>query len=520
MRLTARQYMESLLYVKDRETAGIVPFVLKPIQQKYYDGASLRDVILKSRRVGISTAIAADFFSEQQTSEGIDAVVCAHTAKSTHYLLEMVRLFYNMLQVQIRPRVENFNMNAITFPDLHASYTIQTAGSQDPGRATAIHRLHCSELAFWEEDPETQFKGLAGCVPSTGEIRVESTPNGKGNYFFQMYDAAKLGLSAYKAFFFPWWDDRQYAFDSNHPLVIPQNRGELVYTSEEAKMAVANGLTEGQIRWRRWAISEFGDLCAQEFPEDDVTCFLLAGLGYFDKASLSRMLKSAKEPLRIVQEGTGVCRIWEIADPKERYAFGADASEGIEGGDRSGAFLYSLTTGKQAMTLQGLWGPSEFAALINKYGRIYNNAYTGIENDKYGALVLHYLEETFLYPNLHYHSLENNPKEVKLGYPTTSLAKITGDGELNDAIKANELEIRDKEVLGEMSSYVRLKTGKIGAASGTHDDLVSCTKIGWQMRKYAPTRPIQTIEPEMRPRYPVGMPTRAAPAFKRYLENV
>jgi len=241
---------------------------------------------------------------------------------------------------------------------------------------------------------------------------------------------------------------------------------------------------------------------------------------FFDKVALLNLIKRAPAPIQVAQEGTGEVRIWEKPDPKERYALGADASEGIEGGDRSAGFIYSLNSGKQALTLHGLWSPSEFAALINKYGRMYNNAYLGVEGgvDKWGSLVLQYLVDNLSYPNLHYHPYGDKMQEVKVGYPTTSLAKATADSELNDAIKANELEIRDKEVLGEMGSYVRKATGKIEAASGTHDDLVSAAKIAWQMRTYAPTRPIQTVEVGTMPRY--AQIHRGPPAFRQYLEKV
>jgi hypothetical protein len=519
--LTPREYLETFLYVKDRETAQVVPLVLYPIQKQYLDGATQRDIILKSRRQGLSTAIGAEFFSDQQTSKGLDCKVVAHRAESTRYLLEMVRLFYLSLPPRIQVKTENFNMNAITFPSLNASYAIETAGAESPGRAMAIHRLHVSELAFWEYQPEEQFRGLSGCVPSTGKIRIESTPNGQGNLFHQLYQEAKLGLSSYRAWFFPWFQDPGYSFAPDHLLTLPKDRGDLEYSAEESKLAVQHGLTQGQIRWRRWAKAEYGDMFDQEFPEDDVKCFLVAGLPFFDKVALVRAMQNALPPLKTVQEGTGWVRIWENPDPTERYAFGADASEGLEKGDRAGMFVFSLHTGHQVATLHGVWTPSEFAKLIDQYGRRYNDAYGAIENDKYGALVLKYLEEKFCYPNLHYHPSTDNPKEVKIGYPTTSLSKIMADEELNDGLKSAELQIRDKEVLGEMSSYVKLRSGKVGATAGTHDDLVSAAKIAWQMRKYAPTRPIKTTEEARYPRFgPYGTNRRPTPAFKRYLDEV
>ncbi len=523
MKLGWRQYLERFLSVKDRETYRIVPLVLWDLQREWLNEAGLNEWIVKSRRQGFSTAIGGEFFSEMQVEEGqgIEARVVAHKADSTKYLLDMVKTFYLELPrpMKDRIRVENFNTNEITFPDLHASYRIETAGSQDPGRATAIHRLHVSELAFWEDDAEAQFKGLAGCVPVSGKKRVESTANGRGNFFHKGYQDAKLGLSVYVARFYAWFRDKGYRLRADSPVALPKDRvSPLEYTAEETRLVLLHGLDEEQIRWRRAKVQEFGSLFPQEFPENDVDAFLPGGTCFFDRVSLMRISKMALDAVKVEREGTGDVRIWMMADPKERYAFGGDAAEGLEGGDRSAGYIYSLNTGQQAATLQGLWSPSEFARLVDKYGRMYNNAYTGVERDKSGALVLQYLDEIYKYPNLHYHPSATNLSEVKLGYPIGEFAKFTADNELNDAIKSNEFLIRDREVLGEMSSFVRHKSGKVEAAAGTHDDLVSAAKIAWQLRKYAPTRPVQTVENEAN-RYRVPA-RRGPPAFKTYLEKV
>jgi hypothetical protein len=68
-------------------------------------------------------------------------------------------------------------------------------------------------------------------------------------------------------------------------------------TPEEQKLKGAWGLDDDQIRWRRGKQRELRDRFAQEYPEDDVTCFLASGRCCFDIGALmGAQARIASEP--------------------------------------------------------------------------------------------------------------------------------------------------------------------------------------------------------------------------------
>lgn len=61
------------------------------------------------------------------------------------------------------------------------------------------HNCLASEVAFWDK-ADDKMQILEASVPVTGSLVVESTPNGVGNYFHQLWDGAVDGKNGYV----PW----------------------------------------------------------------------------------------------------------------------------------------------------------------------------------------------------------------------------------------------------------------------------------------------------------------------------
>ena len=86
-------------------------------------------------------------------------------------------------------------------------------------RGSAIDYLHCSEVASWGEGGEDYFLGLVNCVIAgyQTEVFVESTAQGVGGLFYNLFWDAYNGKSGFKPAFFPWFIYSHYtkAFKSN-----------------------------------------------------------------------------------------------------------------------------------------------------------------------------------------------------------------------------------------------------------------------------------------------------------------
>jgi len=132
-------------------------------------------------------------------------------------------------------------------------FYIGTAGSRQFGRGDTITDLHCSEVAFWK-DPKSLLGGLFQAVPRSGNISIESTGNGTGNWFHRSTMRAAAGSSRYRMHFLPWQDFKEYTVPLND-LEKSRILNNLSEEFEEVCMP-ARGFTAGQIAFRREKLEE------------------------------------------------------------------------------------------------------------------------------------------------------------------------------------------------------------------------------------------------------------------------
>jgi hypothetical protein len=148
----------------------------------------------------------------------------------------------------VRPSTEASNSKELVFGELDSGYKVGTAGNKGVGRGNNLQYFHGSEVAFWPHADE-HAKGILQAVPRAKETEIilESTANGLGNYFHQMWQAAEAGDSDFLPIFVPWyWQDEYRADDI----------GSFEANEEEEGLMDAYGVDEGQLLWRREKIAE------------------------------------------------------------------------------------------------------------------------------------------------------------------------------------------------------------------------------------------------------------------------
>jgi len=200
----------------------------------------------------------------------------------------------------------------------------------------------------------------------------------------------------------------------------------------------------------------------------------------FDMKALNEMYQDAKERDPVSIERNFIMTYINNQVGK-RYVIGADAATGV-GKDESAFVIGSATPssitvvccGKQKMP------EVEFADLLDKKGRYYNNGTLVVEAAPVGKATLNKLEE------LHYPRLYK--EKDKVGFQTTRLTKgpmLVAD--LAEAIKDRVLNIYDFEIIEQLMSYIRTEKGTYEATSGARDDYVSALMMLIQGVKAAPS---------------------------------
>jgi hypothetical protein len=273
-------------------------------------GRPVRVIVLKARQIGFSTYIGGEIYHKTTTRENMRAAVIAHDKDSTANLFEMHKLFFDtQRELAFRPMRKNLNEKVLSFenpttnpalkranPGLRSRIEVHTAGDKNAGRSNTYQIIHASEVAFWE-DAKTTMTSLLQTVPDLPETEVylESTANGIGGYFYDMWQQAKRGENDFVPVFVAWWEHEEYqtAVPARFEVGAPG-------WEEEVELQKAYNLTLGQLAWRRSKIANnfSGDkeLFKQEFPSNDAEAFLVSGRATFDRDKLSKVMDTCTKP--------------------------------------------------------------------------------------------------------------------------------------------------------------------------------------------------------------------------------
>lgn len=245
------------------------------LQEQLSRVGKVRALILKGRQQGMSTMIQARYFHRVITRPGTKAYILTHEAEATKNLFEMTQRYYDKLPSGLCAPADKASSKELYIRKYDSGYAVGTAGNKGAGRSQTIQLFHGSEVAFWP-NAEDHAKGVLQAVSSEPgtEIILESTANGIGNYFHQMWIAAESRKSEYQAIFVPWyWQDEYTATDVDFNLTEEEDYIYRLYSSD--------GMTHRHLAWRRIKIAELSndadvglEYFKQEFPCSSTEAFL------------------------------------------------------------------------------------------------------------------------------------------------------------------------------------------------------------------------------------------------------
>ena len=448
------------LYRINTKSGDLITFKENSIQRYLNDNCSNRYDILKARQFGITTnevLKALDFaiFNKNKT-----VCILAHEQDAIKKIFSIVRRAIKFMDQNFAPVVDKGggSQYEIRFPEINSKIYCDLEV-----RGDTIHYLHVSEVAFIKE--RERIDATLQAVPLDCHVSRETTPNGLGDF----YDDWINKNSIYQKFFFPWYmhDEYKIKIDS------------IVYTDEEkkliskAKSIYGIKITKEQINFRRFKKSEIKKMFIQEYPEDDVSCFLMSGNNVLDLENINRIKAEFKEPIDIID---GI-EIYEHME-SSLYVIGADTAEGV-GGDYSVCTCYNVNTREQAAAFRGQLKPSDFARKIKQMADLFTKngqepPLTAVERNNHGHAVLLELDEHIEYSNLY------TTKDGRVGWVTDRVTRPIMVDAFVESVDNNTIAIKQHELLNECLTLISDK-GKIQAADGKHDDCVIASCIALQM---------------------------------------
>ncbi len=471
--------MHALLRIRDRQgrLARLTP---NRVQRGFAARCGQRNIVLKARQLGITTYVAAQFFLSTITRPGTLTVQVAHDRESAEQIFRIVHRFLEHLPLRLQAGAlvtSRDNVGQIVFPRLDSEYRIESAGDSSAGRGMTIQNLHCSEVARWPRDASATLASLRAAVPANGEVVLESTPCGAGGVFYDEWQRAEE--SGYVKHFFPWWFEDSYTKTVSSRGGGDSDEGPALsdlalLTEDERKLSANEGLTPGQIAFRRWLQSEFRGLAPQEYAEDDVHCFLASGDCVFDLEKIEQRLAECGEPPETRDNAR--LRIWLPPRPRREYILGVDPAGGGSEGDFACAEVLEKETAMQCAELRGHFTPQELAARVAALAREYNQALVAVERNNHGHAVLAHLARGDRYERLYEHG-------GQLGWLTSAVTRPAMLANLAAVLGDAPHLFSSQALLEECRTFVRYPDGNSAAAAGAHDDCVIAAAIALAVRQ-------------------------------------
>lgn len=523
-------FCHNILRIKD-QNAQLVPLILKPVQIKiaeyliecWIENKPIRLIVLKARREGVSTLVAAFYYWITSMNNNYNCYMLSNDETGASYIFDMHQIFYDEMDDDIRPMRRHNNRKILRFenpndeqrtkiPGRRSEIRVGSAKTKKVGSGYMTNLLHVSELAKCEKPEETMIsiKQSIPKPPKWSSSIIESTAFGAGNYFHKEWKRAEAGQSEYTPLFFPWFDEPEYSVE------VPAG---FMPTEYEAQLKKKFKLTDGQIAWRRRSIRDECDgdenIFKQEYPSTPDEAFLVSGRGVFAPSTLA--WHEAHSPKEILWRGNiafnfiehrgavrqkahadedarGALTIYAKPDRKNEmhYALGADVAEGIDvssdkysKGDRSSVHILCQETGQQVAKYVDWISPDHFANVIFYMGRMYNNAYCGIESNNHGLVTLTCLRDLDYPLNLIHHSIVYGESyedgTEKLGWLTNRRTKPLLIDTLSAGLRDKEIWGLDSDTIAELRTYTKDGRGRMGGEQGCYDDQVISLGIAYMM---------------------------------------
>jgi hypothetical protein len=525
------RYARNNLWIRNKD-AQIVPFEPNIAQRELIgrvitlleSGQPVRIIILKARQMGLSTAVEAIIYWWTTTHKNITSAIIAHEDVASKNLYNMFKRYYDNSNPLFKPSRKYDTRSDLTFAledadgnqiGLNSVIKTATAKNTSAGRSDTIQLLHGSEVASWDNGEEL-VASLLQTVPVRPNtmIFLESTAEGRGNFFYKQWTKSVKGETVFEPFFFPWWIQDEYEMEGediaewspDEKDIIELMReglkiGDTVYQISEDKI-------QAKMRFRRYKEREFAatpERLLQEYPSTAHEAFIASGQTVFNIKALSHMEKqcgdekSDKKYTLFENQAHNVevsevtdaehkkhtpLKIWDMPEPNEEYVIGADVAEGLVDGDYSVADIIRKKDMKTVARYRGHPDPDQFGTILEQLGRFYNYALVGVEINNHGLTTVQRLRNLF-YRNLY--RRERGMDEVfetmtsSFGWKTDMKTKPLSVDYLAEAIREGYIIDRDIVFVEEAYSYVKDDRGKTNAEIGSHDDTIMAKAIALQL---------------------------------------
>jgi hypothetical protein len=423
---------------------GVVPFVLRDYQREMLTNFNdeRNSIIMTPRQAGKSVTVAAYLLWYVLFNAGKVVALLANKGDVAKEILSRIQLSYENLPPWLQQGVKECNKFSLVLEN--DSRILASATTKSNIRGFTVNIIFIDEAAHVENWDE-YFTSVIPTISTGKETKIilVSTPNGL-NHFHKLWVNAETGRNNYKPL-------------RVHYSQVPH------YTEA----------------WKQKTLSDL-NFDMQKFAQEYECDFIGSAATLIDGKKLKELVHQIP-----IASKDGLSQ-YALPVKGHKYAIICDVSHG-KGFDYSAFQLIDVT----AMPYQqvcvfrdNVTTPVDYAAIIHRTAKTYNEAIVLIEINGIGEQVAYTIQTDFGYENILF--TENcgrmgkkitggfgGTSGLEKGIRTTRLVKVVGCSILKLLIEQNKLIINDYDTIGEIHTFTK-KNNSYEAASGKTDDLVMC----------------------------------------------
>lgn len=373
--------------------------------------------------------------------------ILANKAETAREILSRIQLAYEHLPKWLQQGVVEWNKGSFELEN--GSRVLAAATSSNNIRGFSINLLILDEAAFvegWDDFFASVFPTISS--GNTTKLVLISTVNGL-NHFYKITSLARQKKNNFNLISADWTARPGRTVDWKQETLAAMNFDQDKFAQEHENRYLGSSGT------------------------------LIAGW------KLQELV-----PQTPIAEHAGICQ-YERPNKNRTYVGVADVSRG-KGLDYSALQIMDVTEMPYQQVLSfrdNTITPGDFAEIINRVGRQYNNCSMMVEVNDIGQQVAESLYFDYEYENLLFtESAGKQGKRITMSYKssgtdrgirTTKTVKAIGCSMLKLLVEQNQLLLHDFESIHELSTFSK-KGASYEAEQGCHDDLVMCLVLfGW-----------------------------------------
>lgn len=493
-KLKSKEWRISHLYkIRDKDEK-IVQFSPRTAQKHFFENSHWRNIILKSRRLGFTTFEAIDMLDDVLWNPNKDALFIAHTEKVAVEIFQNILNFsWETFPLKELYKVSTDRANQLKFDFGDGSFSSVKVASS--GRGGGFGRVHISEFGklckYYPAKATEVITGTIPAVPLSGRIDIESTAEGEGGPFYEMFWEAWLRgepkyPSDFKAHFYNWrWDTHEVEKAKPYIEEFKKSDDKAFFLDYQKK----HKLTDMEITYyfMQWlSFNKKWWMLRQEMPFTPEEAFTSSGNKVFNQEALQE--QKTKKGTR-----DGQWEIFEEYQVGSKYVMGADVALGV-GRDSSTAVVLKLGIKAEVVAIfeDKNIPPDLFAHELKRYAVKYGSCLVAPERNSMGDTTVRELLKIYknVYKDVNYKretEFRMRPQAqntLQYGFITTASSKPFIIGEVRQAIEEEALIINSDRLLFEMKTYDKEDLGNVrfNPEATNHWDILMSLCIAYHLR--------------------------------------